>query len=124
MSAPSPTPSPAPVEPEVDVVSLRSRPLALSRTPTAADALAQTGEYSIFGLPRAAELSLVRERQVGFTVWVFGIATVIAVLYSVQRYFFSRIVGDPVALKQLVPAELVFTYTWAVLSPVVMFIAK
>jgi len=124
MSAPAPAPKPAPVDPEADVVSLRSRPLALSRTPSASEALAQTGEYSIFGLPRAAELSVVRERQVGFTVWVFGIATIIALLYSVQRYFYSRIVGDPVSLTQLVPAELVFTYAWAVLTPVVMSIAK
>jgi two-component sensor histidine kinase len=116
--------APAPIDPETDGLSLRSRPLALSRTPSATEALAQTGEYSIFGLPRAAEQSLVRERQVGFTVAVFGVATVIALLYSLERYLYSRVVGSPLSLAQLVPAGLVFTYAWALLSPVVMFTAK
>ncbi|MEP6493441.1 MAG: histidine kinase [bacterium] len=103
---------------------LKSRSLALSRTPAAPEALALTGEYSILGLTRAADQAAVRERQVGFTLVLFGIATVIAVLYSIERYFYSRLVGVPVSLTQLVPAELIFTYSWALLTPLVMFGAK
>ena len=95
---------------------------SLSRmTPPAADALAQTGEYSIFGLTRAEDQTVIRERQIGFTLLLFGVATVIALLYSVERYFYSRLVGDPVSLTQLVPAELIFTYAWALLTPLVMY---
>jgi hypothetical protein len=103
---------------------LRSRPLALSRTPVAPEALALTGEYSILGLTGAADQAAVRERQVGFTLVLFGVATAIAVLYSIERYFYSRLVGAPVSLTQLVPAELIFTYSWALLTPLVMFGAK
>lgn len=110
---------------ETDPLStLRSRPLALSRTPVAPEALALTGEYSILGLTRAADQAAVRERQVGFTLVLFGVATAIAVLYSIERYFYSRLVGAPVSLTQLVPAELIFTYSWALLTPLVMFGAK
>src|SRR4029450_1433555 len=84
------------------------------------DGIAQTGEYTIFGLPRT-ELSVVRERKVGFTILLFGIATVIAVLYSAERYFYSRLVQDPISLSKLVPAELIFTYIWALLAPLVMW---
>ncbi len=69
-------------------------------------------------------MAVVRERQLGFTLVLFGVATIIAVLYSIERYFYSRLVGDPVALAQLVPAELIFTYAWALLTPLVMFVAK
>ena len=88
------------------------------------DALARTGEYSIFGLARATDQSVVRERQVSFTLGLFAIATVVAVLYSLERYFYARLIGDPVALSRLVPRELVFTYAWALLAPLVMFIAR
>jgi two-component system LytT family sensor kinase len=110
-----------------DVDILRSPPtrsLAQSRTPVASESLAQTGEYSIFGLTRAVDSAIVRERQVGFTLILFGIATIIALLYSIERYFYSRLVGEPLSLSKLVPAELVFTYAWALLTPVVMFMAK
>jgi two-component system LytT family sensor kinase len=105
---------------------LRSRatPLSLARVPGQSDGLAQTGEYSIFGLTRAADQTLLRERQVGFTLVLFGVATVIALLYSIERYFYSRVVGSPLSLTQLVPAELIFTYAWALLTPMVMFIAR
>jgi two-component sensor histidine kinase len=88
------------------------------------DGFAHTGEYSIFGLTRAIDQSVVRERQVGFTVVLFGVATVIGVLYSIERYLYSRLVGTPISLAQLVPAELIFTYTWALLAPLVMITAK
>jgi two-component system, LytTR family, sensor kinase len=109
---------------DVDIAIPYRRPGALSRTPVLPDALAQTGEYSIFGLTRAVDQSVVRERQVGFTLVLFGVATIIAVLYSIERYFYSRLVGDPVALRQLVPAELIFTYAWALLTPLVMLVAR
>jgi len=109
---------------DVDIAIQYRRPGALARTPTLPDALAQTGEYSIFGLTRAVDQSVVRERQVGFTLVLFGVATIIAVLYSIERYFYSRLVGDPVALRQLVPAELIFTYAWALLTPLVMLVAR
>ena len=57
---------------------------------------------------------------VGFTLVLFGVATVIGVLYSIERYFYSRLVGTPMPLTELVPAELVFTYAWALLTPLVM----
>ncbi len=102
----------------------RTRSGAISRVPAASDSLAHTGEYSIFGLTRAVDQSVVRERQVGFVVMLFGVATVIAILYSIERYFYSRLVGVPVSLTELVPAELIFTYTWALLTPMVMFAAR
>lgn len=102
----------------------RSRPSGMARTPAPAEALAQTGEYSIFGLTRAADQAVVRERQVGFTLLLFGVATIVAVLYSVERYFYGRVAGEPVSLVRLVPGELVFTYGWALLAPVVMAMAR
>jgi two-component system LytT family sensor kinase len=108
--------------PDVDISILQRRPGIAARTPV--PEFAQTGEYSIFGLTRAVDQSVVRERQVGFTLVLFGVATIIAVLYSIERYFYSRLVGEPVALTQLIPAELLFTYAWALLTPLVMFVAK
>jgi two-component sensor histidine kinase len=93
-------------------------------TPPTTEALAQTGEYSILGLTRAADQAVVRERQKGFTLVLFGVATIIALLYSIERYFYSRLVGDPISLAELMPAELVFTYAWALLTPPVMYVAK
>ena len=112
----------ASLAPEHDPLSaLRPRtPLNLSRVPNSPDALAKTGEYSIFGLTSAADQTVLRERQVGFTLVLFGVATVIGVLYSIERYFYSRLVGTPMPLTELVPAELVFTYAWALLTPLVM----
>ena len=112
----------ASLAPEHDPLSaLRPRtPLNLSRVPNSPDALAKTGEYSIFGLTSAADQTVLRERQVGFTLVLFGVATVIGVLYSIERYFYSRLVGTPMPLTELVPAELIFTYAWALLTPLVM----
>jgi len=89
-----------------------------------ADALAKTGEYSIFGLTRAGEPPVSRERRASFALVIFGIATVIAVLYSLERYFYRRLLGQEVSLGQLVPAELVFTYLWALLTPLVMWMGR
>ena len=36
----------------------------------------------------------------------------------------ARLIGDPVALSRLVPRELVFTYAWALLAPLVMYVAR
>jgi two-component system, LytTR family, sensor kinase len=102
----------------------RNSPLTLPRTAAPPESLAQTGEYSIFGLAPAADQTLLRERQVGFTLLLFAVATVIALLYSVERYFYNQLVGYPVSLTQLVPAELIFTYAWALLTPLVMHTAK
>jgi hypothetical protein len=87
------------------------------------DGIAHTGEYTIFGLPRT-EHAIVRGRKVGFALVVFGVATVIAVLYSLERYLYSRLVHDPISLSQLVPGELIFTYIWALLTPLVMWAAR
>ena len=104
---------------------------AISRNPFAprgsalpSDSLAQTGEYSIFGLPRADDESVMRGRRIGFTLILFGVATLIAALYSAERYAYSRFVGEAISLRKLVPAELIFTYAWALLTPPVMFVAK
>ena len=86
--------------------------------------LAKTSEYSIIGLSRGVDQAVMRERRRGFTLMVFAIATVIAALYTVEQYLYSRVVGEPVALTRLVPAQLVFTYTWALLTPLVMYGAK
>ncbi|HXT19047.1 MAG TPA: histidine kinase [Gemmatimonadaceae bacterium] len=102
----------------------RPRTPVSPRTVPAPEALAQTGEYSIFGLTRAADQAVVRERQVGFTLLLFGVATIVAVLYSIERYVYSRLVGEPVSLLRLVPGELVFTYAWALLAPLVMALAR
>ena len=93
-------------------------------TPPLADALAQTGEYSIFGLARAGEPSVSRERRVNFALIIFAIATVVAVLYSIERYFYRQLYGEQVSLGQLVPTEIVFTYIWALLSPLVMWMGR
>jgi signal transduction histidine kinase len=86
--------------------------------------LAKTGEYSIFGLTRAGEPPVSRERRASFALLIFAVATVVAVLYSLERYFYRRLLGQEVSLGQLVPAELVFTYLWALLTPLVMWMAR
>jgi signal transduction histidine kinase len=91
---------------------------------TLADGLAKTGEYSIFGLARAGEPPVSRERRASFALIIFAVATVIAVLYSLERYFYRRLLGQEVSLGQLVPSELVFTYLWALLTPVVMWMGR
>ncbi|HEY5061271.1 MAG TPA: histidine kinase, partial [Gemmatimonadaceae bacterium] len=113
-----------PFVPDAEFLPTSRNSRLLSRAGPQAEAFAQTGEYSILGLTRAADQAAVRERQVGFTLVVFGVATIVALLYSIERYFYSRLVGDPVSLVQLVPAELIFTYAWALLTPLVMFSAK
>lgn len=90
---------------------------------TSAD-LAKTSEYSIIGLSRGLDQAIIRERRRGFTLMVFAIATVIAALYTIEQYLYSRVVGEPVALTRLMPAQLVFTYAWALLTPLVMYSAK
>src|SRR4051812_36311762 len=104
------------------LATLKNRSASRPSSPT--ETIAQTAEYSIFGLTGTADQAVVRERQMGFTIALFGVATIIAVLYSIERYFYSRLVGDPVSLTQLVPAELLFTYAWALLTPLVMASAK
>lgn len=96
----------------------------MSRTPAQLASFAQTGEYSILGLTRAADQAVIRERHLAFVLLVFAIATIVALLYSTERYFYSRLVGDPVSVAQLVPAVLIFTYAWALLTPMVMFTAR
>jgi two-component system, LytTR family, sensor kinase len=98
-------------------------PAAPTPRSTSAD-LAKTSEYSIIGLSRGVDQAIIRERRRGFTLMVFAIATVIAALYTVEQYLYSRVVGEPVALARLVPAQLLFTYTWALLTPPVMYGAK
>lgn len=111
---------------ELDVISGRAsgRSSGPTRMYPSGETLAQTGEYSIFGLTRAADQAAVRERQVGFTLVIFGVATIVAVLYSIEQFFYSRLAGAPVSLTELVPAELIFTYAWALLTPVVMAVAR
>src|SRR5690242_14461260 len=91
---------------------------------TFTDGLAKTGEYSIFGLTRAGEPPVSRERRASFALIIFAIATVVAVLYSLERYFYRRLLGQEVSLGQLVPSELVFTYLWALLTPLVMWMGR
>ena len=98
-------------------------PAAPTPRSTSAD-LAKTSEYSIIGLSRGLDQAIIRERRRGFTLMVFAIATVIAALYTIEQYLYSRVVGEPVALARLVPAQLLFTYTWALLTPPVMYGAK
>src|SRR5262245_27541177 len=88
------------------------------------DSIAQTGEYSIFGLERSVDQSVMRVRRINFTLTLFGVATLIAVLYSAERYAYARFTGETIALRNLLPAELIFTYAWALLTPPVMVIAK
>src|ERR1051325_11197958 len=101
----------------------RSRYYTPPRSTAGAEALAATGEYTIFGLPRQ-DRSDVRERRLGFTLVLFGVATLIAVLYSIERYFYSRLLGNPISITKLVPAELIFTYGWALPTPLVMWGAR
>jgi two-component sensor histidine kinase len=94
------------------------------RSVSTAEPLAGTGEYSIYGLARAVDRSVTRERRIGFTLIVFGVATLVAIAYAFERYLYSHLVGRPIAFIQLVPAELIFTYAWALLTPLVMATAK
>jgi two-component system, LytTR family, sensor kinase len=110
---------------DVDTLIItRSRSGGYTRSLSPPDALAQTGEYSILGLTRDIDQSVVRERKLGFTLVLFGVATIIAALYSIEQYFYLRLVGDPVAITKLLPGELIFTYAWALLAPPVMFVAR
>ena len=102
----------------------RSASSNFSLNAASTDGLAKTGEYSIFGLARAGEPPISPERRASFALILFAVATVIAVLYSLERYFYRRLLGQPVSLGQLVPAELVFTYIWALLTPLVMWMAR
>ena len=97
---------------------------AISGLPRSVEALAQTSEYSIYGLTRDVDQAVIRERRVGFAALLFIAATVIAVLYSLERYLYSRWVGEPVSLRSLLPAELIFTYAGALLAPLVMRLAQ
>jgi len=97
---------------------------SVAASAAAADGLAKTGEYSIFGLTRAGEPPVSRERRASFALILFAIATVIAVLYSLERYSYRRLLGQEVSLGQLVPSELVFTYLWALLTPLVMWMGR
>ena len=97
---------------------------AISGAPRVGDSIAQTSEYSIYGLTRDVDQALIRERRVGFAAVLFISATVIAVLYSLERYLYSRWVGEPISLRSVLPAELIFTYAGALLAPLVMRLAQ
>ena len=97
---------------------------AISGPPRSVEALAQTSEYSIYGLTRDVDQAVIRERRVGFAAILFIAATAIAVLYSLERYLYSRWVGEPVSLRSVLPAELIFTYAGALLAPLVMRFAQ
>lgn len=109
---------------DIDFLTTSRTSHAFARTPAMPESPTQTGEYSILGLTSEADQAAVRGRQLKFTLVLFGVATAIALLYSIERYFYSRLVGDPISLSQLVPGELVFTYAWALLTPVVMCSAR
>lgn len=115
-------PSHTPTDPESRRTSgpRRSNPLL----PGLPDALARTGEYSILGLARGADQTAVRQRQVGFTLVLFGTATILAAVYSLARYTASRLTGAPVSLRQLIPGDVISTYAWALLAPPVMAVAR
>src|SRR5690242_12653718 len=102
----------------------KRNPFATRTAPAPADAIARTSEYSIFGLARAVDESVMRERRIGFTLILFGVATLIAGLYAAERYAYGRFVGEAISLRKLIPVELIFTYAWALLTPPVMFVAK
>lgn len=97
---------------------------AISGAPRSVDSFAQTSEYNIYGLTRDVDQAVIRERRLGFAALLFIAATAIAVLYSLERYLYSRWVGEPVSLRRLLPAELIFTYAWALLAPLVMRLAQ
>ena len=97
---------------------------AVTGLPRSVEALAQTSEYSIYGLTRDVDQAVIRERRVGFAAVLFIAATAIAVLYSLERYLYSRWVGEPVSLRSVLPAELIFTYAGALLAPLVMRFAQ
>ena len=50
---------------------------AISGAPRVGDSIAQTSEYSIYGLTRDVDQALIRERRVGFAAVLFISATVI-----------------------------------------------
>lgn len=104
--------------------STRTREAARARPSGPAESLAQTGEYSIYGIARAADNPALRERRINFALILFGVATVIALLYSLEQYSYNRLVGAPVSLARLLPIELTFTYAWALLTPLVMIVAR
>lgn len=101
----------------------RHRPAARP-VPAPAEALAHTGEYSIFGLVRPGDQTVLRERRVNFALIIFAIATVVAVIYATERCLTRYIAGEPVGLAQLMPAELVVTYLWVLLTPLAMWMSR
>ena len=114
-----------PLVPDAEILPTSRNPRLLSRATPHAEAFAQTGEYSILGLTRAADQAVVRERQVGFTL--------VAVRHRddhraavFHRALFLQSPGRRPGRRwrRLVPAELIFTYAWALLTPLVMFSAK
>jgi len=104
--------------------STRTREPARARPSGPVEALAQTGEYSIYGIARSGDNPALRERRINFALILFGVATVIALLYSLEQYSYNRLVGAPVSLARLLPIELTFTYAWALLTPLVMIVAR
>ncbi len=103
--------------------STRTREPTRARPSGPVESLAQTGEYSIYGIARADKPAL-RERRINFALILFGVATLIALLYSLEQYSYNRLVGAPVSLARLLPIELTFTYAWALLTPLVMIVAR
>jgi len=104
--------------------STRTREASRGRPSGPVESIAQTGEYSIYGIARAADNPALRERRINFVLILFGVATIIALLYSLEQYSYNRLVGAPVSLARLLPVELTFTYAWALLTPLVMMVAR
>jgi two-component system, LytTR family, sensor kinase len=102
----------------------RARHAVIARPSVAPEALMQTGEYSILGLPRSANQTAVRGRRQRFALVLFLAATGLASLYGVERYFYSRLTHDPISLAHVIGSGLVFTYGWALLTPAVMWVAR
>jgi two-component system LytT family sensor kinase len=88
------------------------------------ESLAQTGEYSIFGLQRPDDLALARGRKRNFTLFLFIAATAVAALYSLEQYLRARLDGQSVPISRYLPTELISSYVWALMTPAVMRVAR
>jgi len=104
--------------------STRAHPSVRAERLAPAESLVRTGEYSILGLVHTSDEAAVREQRIVFMLVLFGVATIIALLYALEQYSYNRLVGAPVSLARLLPVELTFTYAWALLTPVVMSVAR
>jgi two-component sensor histidine kinase len=88
------------------------------------DSIAQTSEYSIYGLTRDVDQALDPRASSRVCGGVVHRGDRHRGPVLARAYLYSRWVGEPISLRSVLPAELIFTYAWALLAPLVMRLAQ